>query len=54
MEKESLEVLLGLGLSVERIAKRFGEDPSTISYRLQRYGLEPLAVCAAATAARGA
>ena len=40
MDKDSLEVLLAQGLSVERIAKRFGKDPSTISYWLKKYGLE--------------
>jgi hypothetical protein len=27
MDKQSLELLLEQGLSVERIAKRFGKDP---------------------------
>jgi transposase-like protein len=40
MEKESLELLLGQGVSVERIAKRFGKDPSTVSYWMAKYGLE--------------
>jgi len=31
MEKESLELLLGQGLSVEKIAKRLGKDPATVS-----------------------
>jgi transposase len=35
-----LELLLGQGLSVERIAKRFGKDPSTVSYWMNKYGLE--------------
>lgn len=39
MEKESLERLLGQGESVERIAKRFGKDPSTVSYWMKKYGL---------------
>jgi transposase len=39
MDKESLEVLLEQGLSVERIAKRFGKDPSTISYWMNKHGL---------------
>ncbi len=39
MEKESLEALLGRGESVERIAKRFGKDPSTVSYWMKKYGL---------------
>jgi transposase len=41
VEKQSLEVLLGLGLSVEEIGKRFRKDPSTVSYWLQRHGLTP-------------
>src|SRR5579859_806614 len=40
MEKESLQLLLGQGLSIERIAKRFGKDPSTVSYWMKKYGLE--------------
>jgi transposase len=40
VDKESLELLLGQGLSVERIAKRFGKDPSTVSYWMGKYGLE--------------
>ncbi len=40
MDKQSLEVLLGQGESIERIAKRFGKDPSTISYWMKKYGLE--------------
>jgi transposase len=40
MEKESLELLLGQGLSVEKIAKRFGKDPSTVSFWIAKYGLE--------------
>lgn len=40
MEKESLELLLGQGLSVEKIAKRFGKAPQTISYWMDKYGLE--------------
>jgi transposase len=39
MEKESLELLLGQGLSLEKIAKRFGKEPSTISYWMGKYGL---------------
>ncbi len=41
MDKESLELLLSCGLSVERIAKRFSKDPSTISYWMREHGLEP-------------
>ncbi|MDQ6746014.1 MAG: helix-turn-helix domain-containing protein [Actinomycetota bacterium] len=40
MERESLELLLRNGLSVERIAKRFGKDPSTISYWMRKHGLK--------------
>jgi transposase-like protein len=40
MDKQSLELLLEQGLSVERIAKRFGKDPSTISYWMKKHGLE--------------
>lgn len=40
MDKEPLEWLLEEGESVERIAKRFGKDPSTISYWMKKYGLE--------------
>ncbi|MBV8430324.1 MAG: helix-turn-helix domain-containing protein, partial [Solirubrobacterales bacterium] len=39
MDKQSLESLLDQGLSIERIAKRFGKDPSTISYWMKKYGL---------------
>jgi transposase-like protein len=39
MEKESLEVLLGQGLSVEKIAKRLGKAPQTISYWMDKHGL---------------
>lgn len=39
MDRESLELLLGQGLSVEKIAKRFGKDPSTVSYWMAKYGL---------------
>lgn len=39
MDKQSLELLLDQGLSIERIAKRFGKDPSTISYWMKKYGL---------------
>ena len=36
MDKESLETLLDQGLSIERIAKRFGKDPSTVSYWMKK------------------
>jgi transposase len=40
MDKASLELLLAQGLSVERIARRFGKHPSTVSYWLAKHGLE--------------
>ncbi|HUZ29482.1 MAG TPA: helix-turn-helix domain-containing protein [Solirubrobacteraceae bacterium] len=40
MEKESLQLLLNQGFSIERIAKRFGKDPSTVSYWMKKHGLE--------------
>lgn len=39
MDKQSLELLLAQGESIERIAKRFGKDPSTISYWVKKHGL---------------
>lgn len=39
MDKESLQRLLKQGVSVERIGKRFGKDPSTVSYWMKKYGL---------------
>lgn len=40
MDKESLELVLDQGLSVEKIARRFGKDPSTISYWMGKYALQ--------------
>jgi transposase len=40
MDKDSLELLLEMGLSMEQIAKRVGRDASTISYWLRKFGLE--------------
>src|SRR5205085_12568528 len=40
MEKQSLEALLAQGESIERIAKRFGKDPSTVSYWMRKHGLK--------------
>lgn len=40
MDKESLASLLGRGLSLENIARRFGKHPSTVSYWMAKYGLE--------------
>ena len=39
MDKESLELLLAQGVSIERIAKRFRKDPSTVSYWMKKHGL---------------
>ncbi|MFL5823966.1 MAG: helix-turn-helix domain-containing protein [Solirubrobacteraceae bacterium] len=39
MDRQSLEQLLEQGLSVERIARRFGKDPSTVSYWMKKLGL---------------
>jgi transposase len=40
VDKESLELLLVQGLSVERIGKRFGKDASTVSYWMKKYRLD--------------
>jgi len=40
MDKDSLEVLLGRGLSLEEIGRRFGRNPSTVSYWMEKYGLQ--------------
>ena len=42
VERESLESLLEQGLSIARIAKRFGMDPSTVSYWMAKYGLKSI------------
>jgi transposase len=39
VDKEVLEALLARGLSLEKIAARFGKHPSTISYWLKKHGL---------------
>jgi transposase-like protein len=39
MDKQALELLLGQGVSIERIAKRFRKDPSTVSYWVKKHGL---------------
>lgn len=52
MDKESLELLLARGLSVEEIGRRFGRHPSTVSYWMKKYGL--VANHAGRHAARGA
>ncbi len=40
MDQESLRLLLAQGMSVERIAQRFGRHPSTVSYWMNKHGLE--------------
>jgi transposase len=40
VKRESLEVLLSQGFSVEGIAARFNRHPSTISYWMAKFGLE--------------
>jgi transposase len=40
MDKSSLEVLLAQGLSMEEIARRFGKNPSTVAYWVEKHGLE--------------
>jgi hypothetical protein len=42
MEKESLELLLGLGLTIDQIAERTGKAPSTVSYWIEAHGLAPV------------
>jgi transposase len=39
VDKDVLEDLLGRGLSLERIAARFGVHPSTVSYWLKKHGV---------------
>ncbi len=39
MDKDSLRLLLAQGLSVEKIAQRFGKHPSTVSYWMNKHGL---------------
>jgi transposase len=39
MDKDSLTLLLAQGLSVEKIGKRFGKHPSTVSYWMEKHGL---------------
>jgi transposase len=39
MEESSLTQLLAQGLSVEKIAQRFGKHPSTVSYWMKKYEL---------------
>ncbi len=40
MDRDSLTTLLARGLSVEKIARRFGKHPSTVSYWMAKYRLE--------------
>jgi hypothetical protein len=40
MDGTSLELLLAQGDSIERIARRFGKEPATISYWVRKHGLE--------------
>ena len=42
MDKESLEQLLGRGLTISEIAKRFGCAPSTVGFWIEKHGLEPV------------
>jgi transposase len=39
MDRDSLILLLAQGLSVEKIGKRFGKHPSTVSYWMEKHGL---------------
>jgi transposase-like protein len=39
MDRNSLELLLGQGLSMEEIARRFGKNPSTVAYWVRKHGL---------------
>ena len=40
MDENSLRLLITQGVSVEQIARRFGRDPSTVSYWMRKYGLD--------------
>jgi transposase len=40
MDRDSLHLLLAQGLSVEKIAQRFGKHPSTVAYWMAKHGLE--------------
>ena len=40
MDRDSLQLLLAQGLSVEQIGRRFNRHPSTVSYWLRKHGLE--------------
>jgi transposase len=40
MDEDPLRLLLAQGASVEQIGRRFGKAPSTISYWMERFGLQ--------------
>ena len=40
MDEDSLRLLLAQGMSVEAIGRRFGRDPSTVSYWMSKHGLQ--------------
>jgi transposase-like protein len=40
MDRDSLKLLLGMGLSLAQIGRRFDKDPSTVGYRVRKHGLE--------------
>lgn len=40
VDRTSLELLLAQGDSIEKIARRFGKQPATISYWVRKHGLE--------------
>lgn len=40
MDENSLKLLLAQGVSVEQIGRRFGKDPSTVSYWMDKFGLQ--------------
>ena len=39
MDRDSLQLLLAQGYSVEQIGRRFGRHPSTVSYWMRKHGL---------------
>jgi transposase-like protein len=40
MDENSLKLLLAQGVSVEEIGRRFDRHPSTVSYWMEKFGLE--------------
>jgi transposase len=40
MDRDTLQLLLAQGVSVEQIGRRFGRHPSTVSYWMRKHGLE--------------